>query len=137
MDSDAFSSSKKNIYWTEFIQWKGVLHEAYQRLNNAKSERYRKNLEHLMSIATCPYCKGAKIKPYPAACTIQDQTIFSLTEMELEDLEQFLSSLTLVKEEQMIAQELLRDMHKKLHFFDIVRIVLSILRAFSALVIRR
>src|SRR5581483_2879741 len=49
-----FVHPETGAHWTDTIWWKGVLHEAYDRYQEAKSERYKKNMEALMHLMVCP-----------------------------------------------------------------------------------
>src|SRR5690606_39860703 len=79
----------KKTKWLEYVQWKGVLSEARERLNAAKSDSYRKNMAELMTEGVCTICKGSRIKPYPSACAFHGKTIAELTNFSLEDLLKF------------------------------------------------
>ncbi len=74
-----FHHPKKNTRWTDYVRWKGVLHEANTRLNEAKSDHYRKKMHELMTQMICPECKGDRIRAYPAAAQLQKKTLPELT----------------------------------------------------------
>ena len=71
----------KRTKWTEFVNWKGVLHEAKERFNQAQSDFYRTNMKALMRESICSACKGDKIRPYPAATTVGKKRIAEVTAM--------------------------------------------------------
>ncbi|WP_068468260.1 excinuclease ABC subunit UvrA [Candidatus Protochlamydia phocaeensis] len=102
--------------WTDHIQWKGVLHDAHSRFAEAKSENYRKKMQKLMSIQTCPDCQGQRLKPYPAATLLQGKRISELTEMTVADCQQFFENLRLSEQERLIAEELLKEIRQRLQF---------------------
>lgn len=111
-----FVHPTKGTSWTDYVQWRGVLHEAKVRYLEAKSDSYRQNMEELMEQAICPSCQGARIKPYPAATTIGKKGIAQLTSLSVEELLSFFLKLTLTDEQKMIAEELLKEIIKRLQF---------------------
>ncbi|HSX10464.1 MAG TPA: excinuclease ABC subunit UvrA [Chlamydiales bacterium] len=106
----------KKTRWYEYVQWKGVLSEARERLNAAKSDTYRKNMAELMTEGVCPSCHGSRIKPYPAATELGGKKIAELTAMPLSDALLFLGELKLSKLEMKIAGELLKEIRERLQF---------------------
>ena len=64
--------------------WKGVLHEAKERYNEAQSDSTRKD-ERADEESVCPACHGEKIKPYPAATTVGGKRIAEVTAMAIDD----------------------------------------------------
>lgn len=111
-----FTHPEKKTSWTEFVSWKGVIHEARERLIAAKSDAYRKKMGELMIEMTCPDCQGARIKPYPAAAKIQGKTIAELTAMPLSDALLFFERISLSDLEWTIAEELIKEIVLRLQF---------------------
>jgi len=106
----------KRTRWTEFVQWKGVIHEAKERFNQAKSDFYRSNMKALMQESVCSVCKGDKIRPYPAATTVGKKRIAEITAMAISDALEFFERLPLTKQEKTIAEELLKEIIQRLQF---------------------
>lgn len=106
----------KKSRWFEYVHWKGVLSEARERLNAAKSEAYRKNMAELMTEGVCPSCHGARIKPYPAAAELGGKRIAELTAMALSDALAFFEKLKFTPVEAKIADELLKEIKERLQF---------------------
>ncbi|MEC7839332.1 MAG: excinuclease ABC subunit UvrA [Chlamydiota bacterium] len=104
--------------WVDNIRWQGVLYEAHRRYAEAKSERYRKKMQELMHIQQCPECNGSRLKPYPAAAKISDKTIADLTAMTVSECYRFFKELTLPSKENLIAEELLKEIKERLHFLE-------------------
>lgn len=103
-------------HWTDHVQWKGVLHEAHSRFAEAKSELYRKKMLAVMSVQTCPECQGERLKPYPAATMIQGKRISALTAMTVAECARFFQELRLSPQENLIAEELLKEIRQRLQF---------------------
>ena len=111
-----FIHPHKQMSWTDYVQWRGVLHEAKNRYLEAKSDLYRRNMEELMEIAICPACQGARIKPYPAAATLGKKGIAELTALSVEESLAFFSKLRLSEQQKFIADELVKEIAKRLQF---------------------
>ena len=106
----------KKTRWIEFVQWKGVLHEAKERFNEAQSDSYRAGMRALMHESICPVCHGGKIRPYPAATTVGKKRIAEITAMGIDDALAFFKELSLTKQERLIAEELLKEIIQRLEF---------------------
>lgn len=102
--------------WTDNIQWKGVLYDAHSRFSEAKSENYRKKMQKLMCMQTCPDCHGERLKPYPASTLIQGKRISALTAMTVNTCLEFLKELTLAPQDRLIAEDLLKEITQRLQF---------------------
>ncbi len=106
----------KKSRWYEYVQWKGVLKEARERLTAAKSDVYRKNRAELMTEGICSECRGARIKPYPAATEFGGKKIAELTAMPMSDVLDFFQKVKLSSLDLKIAEELLKEIKERLQF---------------------
>ena len=64
----------------------------------------------------CPECHGARLKPYPAATQLNSKRIYDLTGMTVGRCLAFFEELKLTKNDQLIAEELLKEITQRLHF---------------------
>jgi excinuclease ABC subunit A len=106
----------KKSRWTEYVQWRGVLFEAKERLNQAQSDFYRAKMKELLHESICPDCRGERICPYPAATTVGGKRITEITAMAIDDALQFFLKLTFTSNERKIAEELLKEIVQRLQF---------------------
>ncbi len=113
-----FIHPEKHSTWTEFVGWKGVLHEAKERYLAAQSESYKKKMEANFHQAICGDCKGSRLKPYPSAAKLQNKTLFEITEMPIKDSLLFFETLELSKEKNKIAEELIKEIKQQLTFLS-------------------
>jgi len=111
-----FTSPKTGKSWVDYVSWKGVIYEAFERYKKAKSDSYRRKTEELMKKGTCQECLGSRIKSYPAAAKLKDKTILDVCKMTIEEAYKFFSSLSLSKVETKIAEDLLQEINKRLKF---------------------
>jgi excinuclease ABC subunit A len=113
-----FKHPTKRSSWIEFVQWRGVLHEARKRFQEATSDLYRDKMRELMQESVCPECKGDRIRSYPAAAELKGKTIGNLSRFSIRQLKEFFSSLKLPTKKQIIAEELLKEIRERLVFLD-------------------
>ncbi|HSX25462.1 MAG TPA: excinuclease ABC subunit UvrA, partial [Chlamydiales bacterium] len=111
-----FVHPTKHTKWYEYVKWQGVVHEARERLNAAKSDLYRKKMGELMTEGICPSCHGARIKPYPATAQLEGKRIAEITAMPLSDALAFFKALKLPAIEMKIAEELLKEIRGRYQF---------------------
>jgi excinuclease ABC subunit A len=64
----------------------------------------------------CAECYGERLAAYPRAACLHHKKIAELTALPLSELQLFLSSLTLTKEETLIASELIKEICERLSF---------------------
>lgn len=106
----------KKTRWTEYVHFKGVLADAKERYEQAQSNLYRAKIQELLIQSVCPSCLGERIKPYPAATTIQGKKIAEITHLSIHDAYAFFENLLFTDEEQLIAKELLKEIKQRLIF---------------------
>jgi len=102
--------------WMDHVRWRGVLYEAHQRYQEAKTERYRKKMRSLMQHQVCPECKGARLRPYPAVALLNGKRIAEVTAMTIDTCYHFFETLQLSSQDTFIAKELLKEIKERLWF---------------------
>ncbi|MDB6080897.1 MAG: uvra3, partial [Chlamydiia bacterium] len=111
-----FVHPQTGAFWYDLVQWRGVLHEAYDKYQKAKSENYKRKQEVYMQSGICPSCQGARIKTYPAAARFHEKTIFEVVTMPIEEVLQFFSNVALSSYETAIVKELITEITARLQF---------------------
>jgi len=111
-----FKHPEKRTSWVEYVRWSGVIAEAKERFNAAKSDFYRNRMAEVMTEMVCPACSGARIKPYPAAAQLGHKTIAELTAMTLTELQTFFQNLQLSDLDALVASELLKEIRDRIAF---------------------
>ena len=96
--------------------FEGVIPTLERRYNETKSQGMRDFYEMYMSEMKCPDCHGARLKPEVLAVKVGDKNINELTDMSIDKIMNYLNSLTLNKTEQMIADQILKELNKRLQF---------------------
>lgn len=96
-------------------QYEGVINNLRRRYQEA-SEFSRGEIEKYMSTKPCPACKGARLKPEVLAVTVGGKSIAQVTALSIGEALTFFSQLSLTKREQMIAQQVLKEIKNRLQF---------------------
>ncbi|MBS0621652.1 MAG: excinuclease ABC subunit UvrA, partial [Verrucomicrobia bacterium] len=102
--------------WVDRVQWRGVYFEAKRRLAEASSDAYKENMQKWMRKQQCPSCKGSRLAPYPAAAQVGGLTLGQICQMTIFEALQFFQKLQLPPQETLIAEELLKEIDRRLHF---------------------
>nr|NGX55028.1 UvrABC system protein A [Chlamydiota bacterium] len=111
-----FVHPTRDLSWSDYVMWRGVLREARERYEQAKSVGYKKRMEALMINQVCSSCQGSRLRAYPAATLLSGKRIADLSAMTIADALQFFQSLQLAKSEKIIAEELLKEITERLQF---------------------
>lgn len=69
-----------------------------------------------MSNSECPECKGARLKKEVLAVRVGEKNINELTSMSIDKIKTYLNSLELNKKDKMIADQILKELNKRLQF---------------------
>jgi len=72
--------------------------------------------EMYMSEAECPTCHGARLKPESLAVKVGDKNINELTDMPIIHIKEYINSLTLSEKDSIIADQILKELNKRLQF---------------------
>ncbi len=102
--------------WTDYVHWSGVLNEAHRRFMEATSANYRKKMQALMHEGVCPECHGTRLRPYPAATILGGLKIHEICQKDIAGILQFFQNLHLDPTEEIIAEELLKEIERRLQF---------------------
>mgnify|MGYP004518063621 FL=1 len=96
--------------------FEGVIPTLERRHNETISQGMRDFYEFYMSNSECPDCKGARLKKEVLAVRIGEKNINELTSMSIDKIKTYLNSLELNKKDKMIADQILKELNKRLQF---------------------
>jgi excinuclease ABC subunit A len=94
----------------------GLLHTLMRRYRNTQSEGQKKYYTEFMTASTCAACQGKRLRDEVLNVRIQGKSIIDVTEMTVKEAYQFVSSLDLSGNSQLIAAELLKEIRDRLGF---------------------
>ena len=109
-------TSKAGKTWEYKATFEGVVNNLERRYSETSSEYVKEDIEKYMSAATCPKCKGARLKPEALAVTVGGSNIDALTRMPIETAEAFVRKLVLTERQEQIAHQILKEVRARLGF---------------------
>ena len=66
-----------------------------------------------MNITPCSACKGQRLKPGALAVTVGDKNISEVTTLSIERLQKFLDELQLTETQQLIGNQILKEIKEE------------------------
>ncbi len=83
------------------------------------SEHMRAEMEQYMSARMCPTCQGKRLRPEALAVTVGDRDIYDVSTLSIDEAQRFFQDLAdrhLSEREQIIARQILKEIHARLGF---------------------
>ena len=96
--------------------FEGVIPTLERRHNETKSQGMRDFYEMYMSNSDCPECHGSRLSKNSLAVKVGTKNIKELTDMQIVQIKDYLNSLELSKKDQMIADQILKELNTRLQF---------------------
>lgn len=96
--------------------FEGVLPTLDRRYHETKSQGMRDFYEFYMSEKPCYDCHGARLKKESLSVKVGDKNINELTDMSIDKIKDFLNNLELNNKDRMIADQILKELNKRLQF---------------------
>lgn len=116
------------------VAFEGLIKNVERRYRETGSETMRAEYESFMQITPCRECGGQRLKKSALAVTVGGKNISEITAMSITKLKEFLDTIELTETQQMIAGQLLREIHARLQFLlDVGLEYLTLSRATGSL----
>ena len=96
--------------------FEGVIPTLERRHNETKSDGMRTFYEMYMSDSPCPTCHGSRLNENSLAVKVGSKNINELTEMSIDKIKDYINKLTLSKKNEMIAEQILKELNTRLQF---------------------
>ncbi|MDD3221996.1 MAG: excinuclease ABC subunit UvrA [Clostridia bacterium] len=98
------------------VAFEGLIRNVERRYRETGSELTRQEYENFMMITPCGSCGGKRLKPESLAVTVADKNITELTEMSIIELRDFMEHLKLSEHQQLIGEQILKEIRSRLGF---------------------
>lgn len=98
------------------VAFEGIVKNVVRRYRETGSDTMKQEYESFMRITPCPSCKGQRLKPEALAVTVGDKNIHEVTSMSIENLQEFLSHLDLTPTQQIIGEQVLKEIRARVGF---------------------
>jgi excinuclease ABC subunit A len=96
----------------------GIINSMTRRYHQTKSNHSRLYYESFMSKDRCNACNGARLKKEVLAVTVNDLNISQLTEFSVKEALDFLQTLKLSKRDQIISEEVVKEINERISFLN-------------------
>ena len=96
--------------------WEGAIPNLMRRYTQTKSSGIREWIEQFMSMRPCSDCKGARLRKETLGVIINEKNIGHVSSMSIRDLNIFFQNVNLTKMEHAIADQILKEVCKRLSF---------------------
>lgn len=115
------------------ITFEGLMENTYRRYKET-GERMRQEYEQFMRISPCKVCGGKRLKKESLAVTVGGRNIYDVTCLSVRDLLDFVQDLELTPQQQMIGEQILKEIRSRVSFLSNVGLdYLSLSRATATL----
>lgn len=104
----------KNV--TKITPWEGVITATMRRYTDAWSPYSKTDIEALLAVHPCPKCKGRRLRDEVLAVTVCNKSIADVSDMTVRDAKKYFDNLDLTEHQQMIAHQILKEIHARLGF---------------------
>lgn len=111
------SSYGTGNYMTDF---EGVINNLQRRYDETTSEWSRYEITQVMEECNCPECNGQRLKKAALAVTVGGLNIIEFTDMSVSKAIKFIDSLKLTARQNMIAEQILKEIRQRLNFLSSV-----------------
>ena len=116
------------------IAFEGLIRSVERRYRETGSETTKAEYESYMQITPCPECRGQRLKQGALAVTIGEKNIYEVTELSIERMRAFLQELQLNETQQMIGNQILKEIKARIQFLiDVGLDYLTLARATGTL----
>ena len=96
--------------------FEGLLPMTKRRYREAWTDKMKETLANFLVAKPCPICHGARLRPESLAFMVGGKNIAELSDMSVSDLLTFLEQMELTEKEQIIASQILSEIHNRLTF---------------------
>jgi len=96
--------------------FEGVIPTLERRYRDTKSQGMRVFYEYYMTDSPCEACHGARLRKESLSVTVGDKNIQELTDMPINRIKDFMNNLELDKTKTLIANQILKELDKRLQF---------------------
>ena len=116
------------------VAFEGLIKNVERRYRETGSQAMKAEYETFMNITPCSACKGQRLKPGALAVTVGDKNISEVTTLSIERLQKFLDELQLTETQQLIGNQILKEIKARIRFLmDVGLDYLTLARATGTL----
>ncbi len=114
------SVQKAILYGTDEIignkPFEGVIPHLKRLFRETDSDYLKEEISRFMSSLPCPACKGARLKKESLSVVINGKNIWEVAHLPIKEANDFFANLVLIEKQVIIAQEVLKEIRRRLKF---------------------
>jgi len=96
--------------------YEGIINNLKRRYFETSSDYIKREVEQYMGDNACPKCKGARLSPEALAVTVGGKNIYELCNLSITDEIEFLAKVKLSEKNEMIANQIFKEISSRLSF---------------------
>ena len=98
------------------VAFEGLIKNVERRYRETGSETMKQEYESFMQFTPCKLCGGMRLKREALAVTVADKNIYEITSLSITKLQEFLNTLSLTKNEELIGGQILKEIRARVGF---------------------
>ena len=98
--------------------WEGAIPNLIRRYKQTKSNGIREWIEQFMSMRPCSSCSGTRLKKESRSVLINKKNLGDISSMSVKQLQIFFKNIDLNKKEQLIADQIIKELNQRLSFLN-------------------
>ncbi|MCM8779066.1 MAG: excinuclease ABC subunit UvrA [Candidatus Omnitrophica bacterium] len=102
--------------WIWGRPYEGVIPHLERLFQETESDYLKEEISRFMSTLPCPACKGKRLRPESLSIKIQGKNIAEITGMSIVQAKEFFTNLELSPSQKIIAQQVLKEILRRLDF---------------------
>jgi len=111
-----YKSSNSKAEGIFINQFEGVINNLERRYHQTQSQGIRNWIEKLMTIQSCPECKGGRLKKESLSVKINNNSIHDIITLSIKEARSFFENIKLNQKEAFIAKQILKEIKERLTF---------------------
>ncbi len=116
------------------VAFEGLIRNVQRKYRETSSEIMKAEYEQFMRITPCEVCDGQRLKKESLAVTVGGKNIYDMTNQSVKDLKIYLDELNLTKQQELIGDQILKEIRARVGFLNEVGLdYLSLSRATGTL----
>ncbi len=98
------------------VAFEGLIRNVERKYKETFSETMKQEYETFMRITPCKECRGMRLKKESLAVTVCDKNIYEVTNLSIRDLFGFIGEMKLTDQQQLIGQQILKEIRARVGF---------------------
>ena len=98
------------------IAFEGLIKNVERRYRETASDIMKQEYETFMRITPCKLCGGMRLKQEALAVTVCDKNIYEITSMSVDKLQEFLETMHLTRQQELIGGRILKEIKARVGF---------------------